>query len=301
MDIIQIQYFLCVAQRGSFNEAAEELYVSQSSVSKRIIALEKELGCRLFDRSKRKISLTAAGEAFQTHAMILEKAVQAMLADLAGYKTGRRLSIAAIPVIAQYGITSHIAQFRRRYADIDLILDELEAAAILPAVDKQQYDLAFVRDNYLDRERYGWLEVARDRFLVTVSRNHRYAGRTSVSLAELANEDFIAFDKGTGVRELMVEACHKAGFDPRVVYASLRIESILGMVASNSGIALMMERIFNYSKHPEVLAIPLDADIESQIVVAWPKDRKLPRPAEAFLDFLRKNTPPIRTAGSGAR
>ena len=68
MEIRQIQYFLSIVDTGSFSAAADEHYISQSSLSKMIIALEKELTVTLFDRSKRKVSLTEAGEAFLRHA-----------------------------------------------------------------------------------------------------------------------------------------------------------------------------------------------------------------------------------------
>ena len=68
MEIRQVEYFLSIVKTGSFSEAADEHFISQSSLSKNIIALEKELGVSLFDRSKRKVFLTDAGEVFLEHA-----------------------------------------------------------------------------------------------------------------------------------------------------------------------------------------------------------------------------------------
>lgn len=288
MEIRQVQYALAVAEAGNFSAAAEDLYISQSSLSKQIIALEQELGFQIFDRSKRKIALTPAGSAFLIHARAIDQAYRAMIADLRDYKTKPSLAIAAIPVIAQYGIASYVAEFRSKHPDIDLALEEREASTILPALDNHQFDLAFVRDNYLDRGSYVVREIARDRFCVVASNRHRFAGRSSMALAELANENFIMFDKGTVVHELAVDACRSAGFEPRIFYASLRIESVLGLVASNAGVALMMERIVDYHKHPEVVAITLEETVESRIVLVAPKDRRQAWPARAFMEFMDK-------------
>ncbi len=287
MEMKQIKYFLAVAELGSFSTAADHLYISQSSLSKQIMALEKELGVTLFDRSKRSITLTEAGETFRKHAHRLNDEYKALISSLKEYKSAVSLTIVAIPVIAQYGITSYIAQFQTAYPNIHLMLEEREASTILPALTNHQFDLAFIRDNYLDTEQYHAFEVNTDKFVVALSVQHPLASRTSISLSELANENFIMFDKGTVVHELAVDACHKVGFEPRIFYASLRVESILGLVASQSGVALIMEKIFQYHKHPDVIAIPLKDVVESKIVLAYPKDKKLSTPAKNFWEFIR--------------
>ena len=288
MELKQVTYFLTVAELGSFSAAADHLYISQSSLSKQIMALEKELGIELFDRSKRNIVLTEAGATFRKHAQRLNDEYKVMLANLKEYKRAPSLSIVAIPVIAQYGITSYIAQFQSAFPNIQLMLEEREASTILPALNDHQFDLAFVRDNYLDIEQYHVLEVDRDKFMVTLSVKHPLATCTSISLSELANENFIMFDKGTIVHELAVDVCREAGFVPRIFYASLRVESILGLVASQSGIALIMEKIFQYHKHPDVIAIPLREIVESKIVLVYPRGKKLSIPAKNFWEFIRE-------------
>jgi LysR family transcriptional activator of glutamate synthase operon len=292
MEIKQVQYFLKVAEMGSYSAAVDELYISQSSLSKQILALEKELGFLLFDRSKRKIALTPAGETVLYHAREIYQAYQEMQAEVIQYKTTPSLSIIAIPVIAQYGIATYIAQFQKAYPNIQLTLEEREAAAILPALKNHQFDLAFLRDNYLDTSQYTALEVARDKMLVVLSGKHRFAARSSLALAELVNENFIMFDKGTVVHELAVDACLNAGFEPRIFYASLRVESVLGMVASNSGIALMMEMVLKYHQRSDVIAIPLHEKIESRIVVATLKRKPVSKPTKLFMSFIKETLQP---------
>lgn len=291
MEIKQVQFFLAVATTGSFSAAADELYITQSSISKQIIALEKELEVTLFDRSKRKITLTEAGETFLKHARNLNASYQSMLAELGSYKITPSFSIIAIPVIAQYGITTHLARFKSAYPSLNFMLDEREAALILPALHNHQYNLAFVRDYNLDYDVYSFLNIAKDKLQVVVAKSHRFAGRKFLSLAELAEENFIMFDKGTMIHELTMDACRQAGFEPRIFYASLRIESILGLVASNSGIALMMEKIFTYHHPNDLVAIPLQETIESNLVLVWLKNKKLIPPAQVFIDFMKNLLP----------
>jgi LysR family transcriptional regulator, transcription activator of glutamate synthase operon len=287
MEIRQIQYFLSIVETSSFSAAAEEYFISQSSLSKRIIALEEELGVLLFDRSKRKVSLTNAGEAFLEHARKINSSYKAMLVDISGFKSeAGTFSIAAIPVIAQYGITTYIAQFREVYPTIDFTLDEIDGLNILPAVEDHRYDLAFTRHHLLDHAKFTSLEISKDKLLVVVSNKNQHAIRSSISIKELSNDNFIIFDKVTDLNSLITDECRKAGFEPTIFYSSHRKVSVFSLVGANIGIALMPSKIFDYHKNPDVLAIPLDEEIECNMVLVYLKDYKLPKSAQVFMDFI---------------
>jgi LysR family transcriptional regulator, transcription activator of glutamate synthase operon len=289
MEIRQIQYFLSIVETGSFSAAADEHYISQSSLSKVIIALEKELGVSIFDRSKRKIFLTEAGEAFLGHARKLNTTYKAMVVELDGYKANvDSFSIAAIPVLTQYGITTSIAQFKDLNPNIRFSLEEIDGLNILPALDERRFDLAFTRHNYLNHDQYASLEIYRDKMLVMVSKNNQYAKRSSISLKELSKDNFIVFDKVTDLYKLIMDECGKAGFEPTVFYSSHRKVSVFGLVGTNIGLALIPAKIYEYHQHQDVLAIPLEEHIECNIVLAWLKNRKLPKAAGIFIDFMDK-------------
>ena len=288
VEIRQIQFFLSIVDTGSFSAAADEHFISQSSLSKKIIALEKELGVPLFDRSKRKVFLTDAGEAFLKHARTMNKEFKAMIVDLDGYKSDSDFfSIAAIPVIAQYGITTYIAEFREAQPHIQINLEEIDGWNILPALEERRFDLAFTRHNYLDSEKFASLEIRKDKLLVVVSKKHRYATRLNISIKELSDENFIVFDRVTDLHRLIIEECNKAGFDPIIFFSSHRKSSVLGLVGANIGLALMPTIIYDFHKTPDVVAIPLEEHIECNIVLAYLKNRKLPQAASVFIDFLK--------------
>lgn len=288
MDIIQIQYFLSIVGTGSFSAAADEQFISQSSLSKKIMALEKELGVPLFDRSKRKVFLTNAGEVFLEHARKINVAYKAMIVDLDGFKSDTdTFSIAAIPVIAQYGITTYIAQFREVYPKFQFTLEEIDGLNILPALEEHRFDLAFTRHNFLDNEKFISLELCKDKLLVAVSNKNRHATRSRISIKELSNDNFIVFDRVTDLHKLIMEECKKAGFDPMIFYSSHRKVSVFALVGANIGLALLPSKIYEYHKHPDVLAIPLEEYIECNIVLAYLKNKKLPKAANVFVDFIK--------------
>lgn len=289
MEIRQIQFFLSIVDTGSFSAAADEHFISQSSLSKMIIAMEKELSVTLFDRSKRKVSLTDAGQAFLGHARKLNADYKAMTFELDGYKsTADSFSIASIPVLTQYGIASSIAQFRDMHPDLRFSLEEIDGLNILPALAERRFDIAFTRHNYLDHDQFESLEICTDKLLVVVSKHNRHATRTSISLKELANDNFIVFDKVTDLHRLIMDECGKAGFEPTIFYSSHRKVSVFGLVGTNIGLALMPVKIYQYHQHPDVVAIPLDEHIECNIVLVRLKNRELPKAANLFVDFMEK-------------
>jgi DNA-binding transcriptional LysR family regulator len=292
MEIRQIHYFLSIARTGSFTAAADELFVSQSSLSKQIIALERELGVQLFDRSKRKVTLTEAGKAFRTHAVKMDQAHTTMVADLEGYRPGAEtLSITAIPVIDHYGIPKYIAAFREAYPAIRLTLEKREAVEIASDLGAHRCDLAFTRANCLNRDRHAWIKVFPDRLIVVVSIDHRLASRPVVSLQDLKDETFVVLDRYTAVDQILEDVCRGAGFEPRTMHSSLRGESIVAGVAANMGVGLMMERVFDYYKDPGVVALELVPVIETWLVLAHTKGRALSGPARAFVEFIASMVP----------
>ena len=287
MEIRQIQYFLSIVDTGNFTAAADEHYISQSSLSKVISSLEKELGVALFDRSKRKVSLTEGGEAFLRHARQINADYKAMLIELDGYKSeADSFSVAAIPVLPQYGIATTIAQFRDKFPHLRFSLEEIDGLNILPALNEFRFDLAFTRHNYLDHSQYESLEICRDKLLLVVSKKNRYANRTSISLKELSNDNFILFDKVTDLHRLIIDECEKAGFEPIIFYSSHRKLSVLSLVATNIGLALMPIKSYEYYRQPEIHAIPLEETIECNIVLAYLKNRRLPDAARTFVEYM---------------
>lgn len=287
MEIRQLEYFVSIVDHGSFTAAADDQFISQSSISKKIIELEKELGVSLFDRSKRKVSLAKAGDVFLVYAREFLSLYRRTIVELSEFKSEDDIfTIGAIPVIAQYGIAAHIAEFREVYPNISFTLEEVDGLNVLPALDEFRFDLAITRDNFLDESKYAHLEIYKDQLLVVVSKKNPYVNRFSISMKELSNDNFIVFDKVTDLHKLIIEECRNSGFEPTIFYSSHRKVSVFSLIGANIGIALIPSKVYEYHKHPDVVAIPLEETIECNLVLVYLKNRKLPRTATGFIEFL---------------
>src|SRR5688572_25467733 len=219
MEMFQLRYFVTAARLLHFSRAADELYVSQPSLSLQIGKLEAELGTALFHRQGRRVSLTDAGEALLPLAeRLLEQEAEArrVVHQVAGLERGR-LSLCALPALDQHLLPPWLARFRREHPGIEIRVRELRPArAVAQAVLAGQADLGFV---HLPCEADGLAvrPLLEDRFALVVPETHPFAGRESVELAEAGGEDWVWVHEAQAPGHPLYDACLKAGFTPRIV------------------------------------------------------------------------------------
>lgn len=289
MNMEQLECFAAIADSGSFSEAADRLFMTQSSVSKYIQALEKELNVSLFDRSRRKCRLTEAGELILEDVRVILKTHRHLTEAAAEYADRREqeLRIASIPVMAQYDITGLIADFSKRHPRARLQIREVEGIDIAGCLRTGEFDFAFMRTEQLD-DRFAWIPVADDRLAAAVGTEHVLSGRKSLSLSELQHEKFLLLGRSTLLYEVGVKACEERGFTPDVVYTGARMDTILGLVGKNQGVTLMMQRAASRVARQDVVIIPLEEEIKSMIGLVRVRCRHLTGPGKIFWDYIKQ-------------
>jgi DNA-binding transcriptional LysR family regulator len=287
MNMEQLKYFIEVVECGSFSEAAELLFTTQSSVSKHIQALERELHITLFDRSKRKIKLTETGELVLKDARNMIEIHEHLLHSIEEYRhqMGQELKVASIPVMAQYDITGLIANFSTARPEIHLDIQEIEGIEIARRLKKQEYDLAFMRIEHLD-DTFESVPIFQDRMAVVLSTKHPLADRKELSLADLSEENFLLLNQSTLLYDVSMEACRNAGFVPHVIYKGMRMDTILGLIGRNHGISLLMNHAVSYVVQKNIKIVPLKEKLESTIGLVRVKNRPLSGAGRDFWNFV---------------
>lgn len=290
MHIHQLQYFLTIQKYLNFSLAAEELCLTQSSLSKQIKALEQELDTLLFDRKTRRITLTEAGKDFAVYAEKLLGNYNEMTFTMKKHALAEKghLTVAAIPVMSQYGIASKIAAFCSMHPQIRLDITELENDLIIAMLRNSETDLAIIRMNYLPEDLAVTYPLLSDELVLVVPKNHPLADRDCVDLSEAAHENFILLNSASGVYRTCLEECQKARFTPRIRYTNSRIETILALVAEGLGVSLLMKRVLAYFKTEEVRIVHLCSPAVSTLALAAPKHKELTSAAKAFIEFVRQ-------------
>lgn len=293
MEIEHLYEFVVIAKMESFSRAAEELCMSQSSLSKHILSLERDLGVTLLERRPRSVVLTPVG------AQILSLAAQIyelqnkirVAADRQSSRERSFLCIASIPVMAQYNITGLLAKFQRQNPEVTLDVQEKEQQDLQTMLEKDECELAFCRKGLDPEESLEYLELCRDDLVAVVSKNHPLAARETVELAQLKEEQLLFLDQQTGFQHLYFNLCRGAGFVPNIAYTGHRPENIVSLAAQEMGIALLMRRHTDFAPNPNVKILNVTPKVESWVCLARRKERTLTPLAKSFWDFVQKNRP----------
>ena len=187
MTLEQIDYFICTAQSRTFFDAAEAMHISQSSLSKQIMKLEKELELTLWDRSKRTAVLTPEGEFFYKEALKISRQYHRSLEAVYHFKDSKlqALHIGTLPFLSQYHLTSVIHSFCDTHPELSFSLKEVEDEELLSGLEKDFFNLIFVRKHMIDPELYTFHALTEDRLVAVFPEAHPSASKKSVSLSEL--------------------------------------------------------------------------------------------------------------------
>lgn len=290
MDMEWVEAFVAVAETGSFSQAADSLFLTQSVVSKRIQRLEQELGARLLDRSHRRARLTDAGQrAFAPAQALLRQ--HRLLKQAARPAGGLRLAL--FPVADSYGFLQLVSDFSAAHPDLQLTVEERESAALPALLDGGQFDGAFYRITDPALPPNAVLLCRDEMALLACEGAHPSpAGRTP--LAQFCDDPFLLLSAGTGLLEPSIQLCRQAGFLPHIRYTGASAANIARMVRGGAGVALLCRRVAQGCAINGLQVLPLTPTLYSRLIFA-PSKAGLQNPAmPALLAFLRQaaNLPP---------
>lgn len=293
----QLKVFECVARRLSFTRAAEELALSQPTVSAQVRQLSDEVGLPLFEQIGKSVNLTAAGrELLAASRQVFDhwSRFEMTVANLRGLKSGR-LALACATT-AKYFTPDLLGPFCHTYPEVDAQLTIVNHDALVERLRANLDDLTIMTAPPQDVE----VEKARFRsnpIVVVASVNHPLAGRKSIPLERLKNERFIQREAGSGTRARVMMHFEREGFTPEVRMELGSNEAIKHIVAAGLGISALSQLALAVDPALDRLAIldvagfPLDDDW----YLVYPRGKRLSPVAEAFsAHLLAQSSAPVR-------
>lgn len=253
VELRQLRYVLTIAEAGSFSAAAEQALIAQSALSQQIGRLEKELGAKLFERSSRGVTLTAAGRAFVPLAAdTLRSAEQASLAAAShGRLVSGKLAVGAIPQRSSPVPAIWVAEFHARHPAVEITLRDGLTDRLIHLVERGELDAAVVGlSSGISLTALDHIVVAENPVGLVVPPQHALADAHSLTIAQLADGEFIEGAAGSGMRILADHVFQQAGIDRRVQFEVSNPVHSVQFILQGLGIALLPREMID----PETLS-----------------------------------------------
>ncbi|WP_321948247.1 LysR family transcriptional regulator [Paraburkholderia sp. J10-1] len=293
-----LRYFAEVARTGSLRQASEAFFVAPSAISKQISNLEKELGATLFDRSPRGAILTAAGQLLLDYVTANTRNVEKLRAamdDLSSLRHGV-VRVALVEAAVQSFIPALITEFSGAHPGIAVHLDVCGTAQIVDALVGQRAEIGMAF-NVLNRDDIKLHGRSVQPLQMICGPEHRLAGKTSVSMSELADARIALPTRTFGIRYLIERAAERAKVELHVAFEANSLQAIKNIVGQSDTVSFMPPlTLVQEIDRRWLRAIPLD-DPDSRsatIDVITSRGRQLSVAAQRFLELLLRR---LRASG----
>lgn len=241
--LAQIRQFVALAEAGSFHRAASVLNMAQPPLSVGIRKLEEELGTPLFVRGPRGVRLTSAGEVALVSARQtlrhIEEMRQAVRKSLVGERGRLRVGFVASATLEL--LPRLLIAYRAKYPQVELKLDEARTAELLEDVAQGRIDVAIVRTPVMTHAQVTIEQLQSDTLCLAVQKGSKWARRKRIQLGELRDEPFVVFspDRVPSMHAITMLVCQRAGFVPKIAEEAGQLQTILCLVESGIGVALV--------------------------------------------------------------
>jgi DNA-binding transcriptional LysR family regulator len=272
MDLRQLRYFVAVAEERHFGRAAQRLHMSQPPLSMQIKALERELGIELLERTSRRVALTDAGRAFLERAKTILGAVEEARGVARGAEQGTqgRLEVGFISSATLSLLPPAIRLFRERFGGVEVELKELTSAQQIDALYEGGIRVGLVRLP-LRAPGIRFEPVLEERLVVALPSGHALEDLDRLSLETIADLPLIFFTRQLipGFHAQIVELYQRVGAFPKVAQHAVHLQTIVGLVASGVGIAILPSSAQRVSREGVVYRALDVPDATSWMGLAW--------------------------------
>lgn len=285
IELQQLKTFCAVAEKKSFTRAEEIVYRTQSTISAQISALEKSYGIPLFDR-EREIRLTESGKILYDYAKRILKLVDESkdkINELRQVVKGD-LIIGASTIPGTYILPEILKKFKAKYPEVNISLPISDSKDVTNKILEHKLEIGAVGKKIKDK-RLGYIELAKDRIVLAVALNHRWAKRRSITLNDLNHEPFIIREKGSATRATVEEVLQSEEIKKFNVVMELgSTEAVKQGVKAGLGISFISEWAIKDSLLKQVKV--KDLDIIRSFYIVFIKRGMKRHSVKAFIDFL---------------
>lgn len=276
MELENLKEFVALSETHNYQNAADQLFISQASLSRHIKNMERELGARLFTRSTRKVELTILGAKFLPYAqkiIQIQNAYQKMIQEEQSIMKSM-LNIGFFDKWTQYPIDTILAAFQEKNPETSIEQHVAESYKIQKELREERLDFAFIRESVRENQedRLHRLNLYQDQLVAYVPISHPFAHREAVSVEEFQDEVFLLPKRGSNAYQLCQMACQEAGFQPHYSIEEFEFRDIFRFIERGAGIALLIASNGNMRNEKGVVGIPIKPQIHTYVNLVWYRD-----------------------------
>ena len=272
MDLRRIRHFVVLAEALNFRRAAERLHMAQPPLSVSIQKLEAELGVKLFVRETTGVSLTPSGRAVLTEArkLLFHGSQLAETAKNALNGTGGTLRIGFVGTTTWGMLQRLLPAFRAEYPGVELVLNEATSVSIVQQLEDRALDIGLVRTPLMQSTGAAIVPLEQDTFVAALPRGHAQASKGPLRMADLAKEAFVMYapSAAAGLHSAVMLACQEAGFLPRIAQQGVQVQTLLALVESGLGVALVPSIMQRYASDRIVYRPVMDISAAASVGLA---------------------------------
>lgn len=288
MNLNHLQYFRVLAKLEHYTQAAEQLSITQPSLSHAISSLEKELGTFLFEKQGRNVRLTKYGRFFLTY---VENALDELelgekkLRELTSNTCGS-VDLGFIYTLGAHFVPNLVNQFLQQdhYQNARFSFGQGNTKQLLQGLKNEKYDLALC--SYVENEPdIEFIPITQQELVLIVPKNHPLAAKDEIDLTETSDYPFIYFNKESGLRHTIDELFAEANIKPNIVCEVEEDSAVAGLVAVNYGIAILPNISLLGQFNVKVLKI-INPTHERYIYLASVRNKYVSPTTTAFKNFI---------------
>ncbi|MGS5041141.1 cidABC operon transcriptional activator CidR [Staphylococcus saprophyticus] len=288
MEIKQMKYFVEVVKNGGMTRASKHLYIAQSTISKNIKSIEDEFNVTLFDRRKKHIILTDIGQIFYdkcVEALAILDDLSLEMDDVTNIERGHiRLGVSAIMDVRLF--TESLNQFHSMYPNVTYEVVEGGGKAVEFYLNNDEIDVG-ITTLPVDDDIYHAVPLYKEKLMLVVDKNSKYAKQSSVYLGDLKNERFIMFHDDYYIKDQIIESCRKVGFHRKVVAKMAQITFIENMILDGIGVSILPESIVSIL-NKDITGIEITgADVNWNLGIIWKKESYINYVTREWINFLK--------------
>ncbi|KAA0701089.1 LysR family transcriptional regulator [Neorhizobium sp. P12A] len=284
----QLQYFVAVAEQGSVTRAAQNLSISQSSVTEALKELETDLGVDLFDRHPRGLSITHNGHQFLRHATKILATVSDARTSFSGQRSepGGTLNIGVTSLVAGYVLSDMLARYRRACPEVEVSAIEDNGGYLEHLLVGGELDVAvMVISNLRDRMALQAEILETSPYRLWLPMGHPLVSADIISVADITREPLIMLTIDE-IEENTGKLLSALGARPHVAFRTRSVEAVRSLVATGAGVALLPDLVYRpWSLEGDRIE---SRDVSGslpvvQVGIVWRKGSSLPQAARDFI------------------